>query len=93
MVRLYSLYFLVGLCMFCLVTTKEELLQKERELLDNIQTERKLETKQLNEANDLLTRQRNVTNELQAILTKNKTRLKELESALEKERTQNTVTQ
>ena len=75
------------------MTVKEELLQKERVLLDNVQTERELETKQLNEVNDLLTRQRNVTNELQAILSESKIRSKELESALEKERTQNTVTQ
>ena len=68
-------------------------MQKERELLNNIQSERQTETKQLNEANILLIGERNVAKDLQDILNKNKTRLKELESASEKERTQNTVIQ
>jgi predicted nucleic acid-binding Zn-ribbon protein len=62
-------------------------------LLNNVQAERRTETKQLNDANNLLTRERNVARDLQEILNKNKTRLKEFESALEKERTQNTVIQ
>ena len=75
------------------MTSKEELLQKERELLHNIQTEREAETKHLNEANNLLTRERTVAKDLEDILNKNKTRLKELGSALEKEKTHNTVIQ
>ena len=68
-------------------------MQKERESLDNIQDERRAVTKQLNEATNLLARERNAAEDLQDVLNKNKTRLKEFESALEKERTQNTVIQ
>ena len=75
------------------MTSKEALLQKERELRKNLQAELETKVKQLDEENNLLKRERNLAKDLQDVLNKNKTRLNDLESTSEKEKTQKTVIQ
>lgn len=79
--------------LYTLVALKETLVKQERDVIHGLRAEREVDKNRLNEANDLLIRERLLIKDLQNMLNKDKTRLSVLEVALEKERTQNAVLQ